>query len=87
MWALHCCLNKISNNSNKDTNNLFQAMFPDSEIAKSFQMGPNKVGYSITHGIGPYFKTLLKQQLSLSPWLVVSFDESLNKKTQTCKFF
>ncbi|XP_065641075.1 uncharacterized protein LOC124818972 [Hydra vulgaris] len=85
MWALHCCLNRISNNSNKNVTNLFQAMFPDSEIAKSLQMGPNKVGYSITHGLGPYFKGLLKQQMSLSPWLVVSFDESLNKKTQTCQ--
>ena len=27
MWALHCCLNGISNNSNQDTSNLFQTMF------------------------------------------------------------
>ena len=38
MWALHCCLNGISNNSNQDTSSLFQTMFPDSKIAKSFQM-------------------------------------------------
>ena len=50
-------------------------MFPDSKIAKSFQMRPNQIGSSIRHGVGPYFKG----------FLVVSFDESLNKKTQTCQ--
>ena len=72
MWALHWCLNGISN--------LFQTMFPDSKIAKSFHMGPNKIGYSITHGLGPYSKDLLMEQLNQSLWLVVSFDESLNNK-------
>ena len=37
MWALHCCLNGISNNSNQDASSLFQTMFPDSKIAKSFK--------------------------------------------------
>ena len=58
MWALHCYLNGISNNSNQDTSNLFKTMFPDSKIAK-FQMRPNKIGCSITYGLGPYFKDLL----------------------------
>ena len=46
-------------------------MFPDSKIAK-FQVGPNTC-----------FKGLLIKQLNQSHWLVVSFDESLNKKPQT----
>ena len=75
MRALHRFLNGISNNSNQDTSDLFQTMFPDSKIAKSFQLRPNQIGYSITHGVGPYFKG----------FLVVSFDESLNKKSQTCQ--
>ena len=75
MRALHRFLNGISKNSNQDTSDLFQTMFPDSKITKSFQMRPNQIGYSITHGVGPYFKG----------FLVVSFDESLNKKTQTCQ--
>ena len=45
MWALHCCLNGISNNSIQETSNLFQTMFPGSKIAKSFQMEPNKTVY------------------------------------------
>ena len=60
-------------------------MFPDSKTAKSFQMGPNKIGYSILHSLGPYFKRLLIEQLNQSPWLIVCFNESLNKKSQTCQ--
>ena len=80
MWALHCCLNGISNNSNQDTSSLFQTMFPDSKIAKSFQMRPNKIGYRMTNSLDLYFKGLLIEQLNQSPWLIMSFDESLNKK-------
>ena len=80
MWALHCCLNGISNNSNQDTSSLFQTMFPDSKIAKYFQMRPNKIGYRMTNSLDLYFKGLLIEQLNQSPWLIMSFDESLNKK-------
>ena len=44
MWALNCCLHGISNNSNRDTKKLFQAMFPDSQVAQSFEMGASKLG-------------------------------------------
>ena len=60
-------------------------MFPDSDIAKLFEMGPNKLGYVVSYGLGPFFKEVLKSQLIQCPWLVVSFDESFNKKTQTCQ--
>lgn len=43
-WAFHCCLNRIFNNSNQGISNLFQTMFSDSKIAKSFEMGPSKTG-------------------------------------------
>ena len=84
MWALHCCLNRISNNLNQDTSNLFQIMFPDNKIAKSFQMAPNKIEYSITHYIGPYVRGLLVELLNQTPRLILSFEESLNKK-QPCQ--
>ena len=42
-------------------------MFPDRKIAKSFQMGPKKIGYSITHGLAPYFEGLLIEHLNQSP--------------------
>ena len=79
VWVLHCCLNGISNNSNQDTSSLFQTMFPDSKIAKSFQMWPNKFGYSVTHGLGRCSKGLLIKQLNQPPWLIV------NSSTKTPK--
>lgn len=63
----------------------FKTMFPDSKTEKSFQIGRNKIGYSISHTLGPYFKCLLIEQLNQSPWLIVCFNESLNKKSQTCE--
>ena len=64
MWVLHCCSNGISNNSNQDTSSLFQTMFPDSKIAKYFQMRPNKIGYRMTNSLDLYFKGLLIEQLN-----------------------
>ena len=62
-------------------------MFPDSKIAKSLQMGPNKIGYSIKHGFGLYFKGLLTEVLNRFPWVVVSFDEPLNKNPNMANGF
>ena len=86
MRILYCCLNGISNNPNQDNSNLFQTMFPDSKIAKSLQMGPNKIRYSIKHGFGLYFRGLLTEVLNRFPWLVASFDEPLNKKPKHGKW-
>ena len=57
-------------------------MFPDSKIASSFQMGPDKVHY-ITFGLAPYFKSSLIDTLRKSDSHVLLFDESLNDFTQT----
>ena len=56
IWTLHCCMNGVSNNSNKEINDLFQEMFPDSDIVKLFEMGPNKLGYIVSYGLGPFLK-------------------------------
>ena len=36
-----------------------QRMFPDSEIAKQFSLGKDKMSYLINFGLAPYFKTKL----------------------------
>ena len=58
-------------------------MFPDSKIAASLQLGPDKIGKVVKFGLYPYFKTLVLEKNVKSPKFVVSFDESLNKVTQT----
>ena len=85
LWALNCVTSGYSNNSCSDLNSLFQVMFPDSEIAKLFQLGPDKIRYMVNFGIAPYFKSLLMDTLKKSECFVVSFDESLNEVTQLCE--
>ena len=58
-------------------------MFPDSKIASSFQMGPDKLHYYVTFGLAPYFKSLLNDTLKKSDCHFVSFDESLSDFTQS----
>ena len=60
-------------------------MFSDSQVAKDFDMGPNKTGYVINYGLAPFFKEQLQDELRKSPCYIMSFDESLNKITQSCQ--
>ena len=54
-------------------------MFPDSNIAKKYHLGPDKLRYSVSFVLGPYFKNILMESVRKS---VISFDESFNKATQ-----
>nr|XP_042905445.1 uncharacterized protein LOC122270779 [Parasteatoda tepidariorum] len=67
--------------SEKDVE-LFQLLFPDSEIAKSIKLKKSKIAYSILYGIAPYFKTELITNISKCEFFTVGFDESLNKVSQ-----
>ena len=58
-------------------------MFSDSDIAKQFSMGGTKSMYVINHGLAPFFKSQLTDDLEKSDIHVFSFDESLNDVTQT----
>ena len=40
-------------------NQQFPLMFPDSDIAKSFQSSKTKWAYYIVHGLAPYFMEIL----------------------------
>ena len=85
IWALKVVCSSFSNNSCFDVNQVFKSMFPDSEIAKSFQLGADKLKYVINFGIAPYFQDILYKLLNNSDHYVISFDESLNNITQNCQ--
>ena len=72
-----------SNNSNADFSCLFLSMFPDSNIAKKYPLRPDKLQYSVNFGLGPYFKNILMESKIKSAHFVISFDEPLNKATQS----
>ena len=62
--------------------NLFRVMFPDSKFAASMELGRNKLKYIINHGLAPYFKIILTEDLGSADFLSVCFDESLSKTTK-----
>ncbi|CAN7990687.1 unnamed protein product [Ixodes hexagonus] len=83
MWCSNTIMTHGSFRSAAASASLFSLMFPTCEIATKMQLGKDKVGYTISHGIGPYFQEKSLVSLSILPchiwWL---FDESLNKVTQ-----
>ena len=60
-------------------------MFPDSDIAKNFQMTSTKAIYKVYYRLAPQFKEMLLDNLKEIPHVVLCFDESYNsviKKSQ-----
>ncbi|KAH8019423.1 hypothetical protein HPB51_019396 [Rhipicephalus microplus] len=82
IWCLNTIMTHGSFRSAAASAALFLLMFPTSEVAAKVQLGKDKVGYTICHGIAPYFRNMLLSSLVNVPYLVVCFDEALNKVTQ-----
>ena len=72
-----------SNISNAYCICLFLSMYPDSNIAKKYHLVPDKLRYSVSFGLAPYFKNILIESIRKSAHFVISFDESVNKATQS----
>ena len=63
-------------------NSLLASMFPDSQIAKSFQLSKTKCAYYTLYGLAPYYKEALLQTINSSPAHSILFDESFNHQLQ-----
>ena len=85
VWASKLVLSGYSNNSRADISKIFTCMFPDSKIAKSFELGATKLKYFINFGIAPYFGDILYNHSQKSDCFVIYFDESLNDYAQNCQ--
>ena len=48
-----------------------------------FTLRADKTSFIINHGIAPYFYEILKANVNLADFYVISFDESMNSITQT----
>lgn len=57
-------------------------MFPDSSIASKLRMQKDKIAYSVTYGLGPYFSKLVLADVKKSPVFALSIDECLNDVCQ-----
>lgn len=82
VWTLKTVMSHHSFNSGQGLNSLLQAMFPDSEIAKKFQLGPDKMAYMVRFGLSEYFRKELLNDAKMADSFVLAFDEALNKASQ-----
>lgn len=82
-WVIKMVKSHYSFNSSSDISAIFGQMFPDSVIAKQFSCGATKSAYLVCFGLGPYFKQQLITDIRKVQCYVISFDECLNKVTQT----
>ncbi|XP_063731263.1 uncharacterized protein LOC134858940 isoform X2 [Eleginops maclovinus] len=80
LWALNTVAKHQSCRSNDGIGELFQAMFPDSTVAKTFQCGRDKTSYILRFGVAEFVKKELISKVT-GPF-VIMFDESLNHATK-----
>lgn len=85
LWCLNVVNKGMSLRTCDGVQDLFRSMFPDSEVAKVFSMGRDKVGYTIAFGLFPAFKKELVDNISDVDDLSLCFDEALNRIAQRCQ--
>ena len=81
-WCIQSVCKGFSNNAVNNCTPLFKQMFSDSEIAKSFSLGADKLRYVVNYGLAPYFHDVLEKKINCAPYFVAMCDESLNKVMQ-----
>ena len=82
LWAINVVTQHQSFNSSNYSSTLFQAMFPDSDIAKQFTCAKTKLMYLSVFGLAPYYEQKFLNTLDNVPYYSLSFDESFNKVTK-----
>nr|XP_046480982.1 uncharacterized protein LOC124218506 [Neodiprion pinetum] len=82
IWCLQTVFCHLSLAAAGKCTEIFKLMFDENGTAKAMILGPDKMGYTILHGLAPFFKNELLNDIPQNECFVVSFDESLNKVCQ-----
>ena len=78
LWLAKMACNNFSLCSSDNIEDLFQAMFPDSKVAKDFSMSHTKASYTIGEGLGPHLTQSISDDLVKSDLpFSVHFDETI----------
>ena len=82
-WLAKMACNNFSLRSSDHIGDLFQAMFPDSKVAKAFSMSRTKACYTVGDGLGPHFAQTIVDDLTKSelPFSVL-FDETTTSQVK-----
>ena len=83
LWLAKMACNNFNLCSSDNIGDLFEAMFPDSKVAKDFSMSHTKASYTIGEGLGPHLTQciiddLVKSDLPFS----VHFDETTTSQVK-----
>ena len=79
LWCLFTVRHHNSKNTSGKAVKLFPMMFTDSQIASKMKLQRTKIAYTIVFGMAPYFSRELQNACNDSSYIVLGFDESLNK--------
>ncbi|CAF4273778.1 unnamed protein product [Rotaria sp. Silwood2] len=82
LWSLKVAHKGLSYNSCNELNELFSSMFPDSAIVGNFSIQADKMSYVISHGLGPYFKKKVIEDVKKADKFVLIFDEQTNNQNK-----
>ena len=82
LWVLKSVQDGFSYKNSDDTGALFREMFPDSKIAQKFSIQHSKMSYTISHGLGPYFRNQLVEDIKNCQRFVLCFDEQTNNQNK-----
>lgn len=82
MWCLETVMSHKSLRVAEKDITVMRRMFSDSQIAAKIQLGRDKISYMIMFGIAPYYRSELEETLQKTSFVVIGFDESLNKTTK-----
>lgn len=80
LWVLHVITRHQSYSANEEICELFQTMFPDSDISKSFRCGKDKTSYIVHFGPTDFIKRDLISKVT--GLFVLMFDKSLNRTSK-----
>lgn len=82
-WAIFIAKHNISFMSSDHASNLFQKMFPDSNIAKKFSCARTKKTAIVKTALSPHFSQRVIESMSSSPFSLM-MDESNDKTDKSC---
>ena len=82
LWCINSVMSHFSARAASASINVLARMFKDSPVAQGMKLGKDKIRYMITHGIAPYFRKQLVNEVSAASFFVALFDESMNKISQ-----
>ena len=85
LWCMYVVKGHLSYNLCSNIMELFNVMFPDSDIVAQFSLEKTKCRYMILFGLAPYFKNALIKDINNSLYYSLSFEESLNSVVQKCQ--